>query len=124
VNGFLGLLMVLHGLAHMVGFVAAFGLRPDVAHSTTLFFARLDAGEAGSRAIGVVWLALGLTFAVAGVATWSKLAWWPTLAVVVASLSSFLCLLSLPEARIGLPVNALILFATVLGTRWGWMLSG
>jgi hypothetical protein len=120
-NGFLALLLGLHGVAHLVGFVAAFGLREDVVHSTTLLFGRVDIGEAGSRAMGVLWLAVAVAFVVAGAATWARTAWWPPLTLSVAAVSSLLCLLALPEARIGLPVNALIVVFTLLGVRWGWM---
>jgi hypothetical protein len=67
-----------------------------------------DLGDAGARALGVVWLVAALAFvllAAAVLAGWNVRMW--TFAML--SLSVGLCVVGWPEARIGLVVNVALL---------------
>ena len=105
-------LLIGHGVAHIVGFVVPWKLMqmPEMPYRTTSLGGMMDVGDAGIRLMGVLWLSIGLAFAVVagGVA-----AGWNMRAAVFAllALSSAFCVIGWPEARIGLIVNAALLAA-------------
>jgi hypothetical protein len=107
----LGVFLVLHGVAHLVGFAGSFRLLPPdkMAHTTMLFAGRVDVGEAGMRAMGVGWLVAAVGFLVAAVGVFLRADWALTATVVVAAGSLALCLAQLPEAKIGLVIDVLII---------------
>ncbi len=109
------LLLIAHGIAHLVGFVVPWGLMaaPDVVNRTTILAGAVDIGAAGARALGLLWLALAIGFVVAGaalVAARQDVVWIARLAAV----SLVLCIVAWPDTRIGLGVNAAILAAAAL----------
>ena len=63
----LGLLMLLHGFAHLVGMTVSWQLAPleGAVYKTTLFSNRIDVGDAGMRVMGGLWLLTALAFALA-----------------------------------------------------------
>ena len=106
------LLLIAHGIAHLVGFVVPFGLmsNPDFAERTTVLGGTLDVGEAGAKALGIVWLALAIGFCASGAAVLTG--WWDAVWVVrLAAISLVFCLVGWPDARIGLFVNLAIIVA-------------
>jgi hypothetical protein len=119
----LAILMAGHGIAHLPGFLVSWQLRsfPDMAYRTTIFGASLDVGEVGTRLIGAVWLAAGVSFIVLAGATLTRAAWWRPIAYVLIVLSTVLCLVGWPDARLGLVANAVILLLIVTGVRGGWL---
>lgn len=119
----LAVLMAGHGIAHLPGFLVNWRLRsfPEMPFRTTIFGTLLDAGEAGIKAIGVLWLAVGVAFIVLAGATLARAAWWQPLAYVLIVLSAVLCLAGWPDARLGLVGNAVILVLIVVGVRGGWL---
>jgi hypothetical protein len=105
------IVLVVHGFAHLVGLVGAYGWSKDVPHRTTVLAGRVDLGEFGIRAVGGLWAVVAIAFATAGLgillrATWTPGSLWCT---TLASLA--LCAISLPEAKIGLVIDILILAA-------------
>ncbi|MGD8494911.1 MAG: hypothetical protein PVF05_01885 [Gemmatimonadales bacterium] len=115
----LALLMALHGLAHGVGFVVTWRLTEfqDMPHDTTLLSGTVDVGEAGIRAVGVLWLLAGVAFFVAAGAALVNAAWWPTMTVVTAVCSLPLSIAGWPESRIGVAVNLVLLVLIAFGVR-------
>jgi hypothetical protein len=113
------LVLLGHGVAHFVGFGHAWRLlTPDpIPYRTTLAGRYLDVGDEGIRAIGVLWLVVGLAFIVTSAAALLRLPWWMGLAGVVAGMSLLLCLLGWPDAYVGLVLNVLIIAALLL-TGW------
>jgi hypothetical protein len=101
------LLVALHGFAHLVGFRAAFWPTPiDLRRRSYL----------GRKVVGVMWLLLTLGFLIsAGLLLLHEEAWSPLLLGSVAG-SFVLCLLSWPEARIGVLINGLLFVLGVLLT--------
>lgn len=120
----LAVLMALHGVAHLVGFVVPLRLAAapaGVAYKTTVLAGRLDLGDAGIRAVGVLWLLLAVAFSVAAAgAVMSRSSWVPT-AIGVAVASLVLSLVAWADSRIGVPVNLVIMAALMLGPRHGWL---
>jgi hypothetical protein len=108
----LAALLIVHGVAHLVGFVVPWKLvsAAEVPYRTTILGGMTDVGDVGARAIGVVWLLTGLAFALLGgavLAGWNVRVWM----FAMLALSIVLCFLGWPETRIGLIVNAVLLAA-------------
>jgi hypothetical protein len=122
----IAVVMGLHGLAHLVGFAVLWRLAapPGGGYPTTLLAGRVAVGEAGMRAVGLVWLLLALGFvAVAAGAVMSRTGWVQA-AIGVALFSLMWCLVGWPEARIGALVNTALLAVLVAGARLGWFAQG
>jgi hypothetical protein len=119
----LALLMVAHGLAHLVGFVVAWEIRafPETPFHTTILNGSIDVGLWGTRAVGLLWLlaAMAFVFAASGVAL--RQAWWPVATTVVITASLMLCVVGWPEARIGVYVNLVVAALLLAGYRLGWL---
>jgi hypothetical protein len=104
-------ILLAHGIAHLVGFFAAWALLPmeKVPHVTTVFGDRFDLGEVGIRVVGGFWLLAATAFVVAAAATAQRVAWWPGFTAAVTAASLILCVLNWPQARMGVYVNLAIL---------------
>lgn len=113
-------LLLVHGFAHLVGFVGPWRLSSTVPFKSTVLNGRWDLGEGGAKVYGLLWLVTALVFAVAAVGAFTRASWWGALTLAVALVSSVLCILSWPETKIGLFVNlALIAVAAVGGLSRG-----
>jgi hypothetical protein len=118
----LAVLMVLHGIAHLPGFLVSWRLTKSahLPYGTTLLAGRVDVGDAGIRAVGVLWLLAALAFVAAAFATWTSRAGWLPLALGCALASLVLSVLALPASRIGVGVNVLVLAWLLVGAQLGW----
>lgn len=116
----LAIFLALHGFAHFVGFAASFGLAESIPYRTTVLGGTLDLGDTGIRAVGVLWLLAGGAFLVASAAAMTNQEWWLKALLAAATGSLVLSLITLPEARIGVLLDVLIL-ATVGAWRMGWI---
>ena len=112
----LAALMILHGIAHLVGFAGSWHLG-DVPYKTTVLGGRVDLGDTGIRAAGLLWLTAAMAFVVVGAGAALNYEWWvkATLFVTLASLA--LTIIEFPEAKIGLVVNLAILAVLFATTR-------
>ena len=104
------LLLIVHGIAHLVGFVVPWHIvpAPDLAERTTVFGGALDIGEGGTKILGILWLILAVAFVVAGGAL-MRGGWHSVWVVRLAALSLVFCIVGWPDTRIGLFVNVAIL---------------
>lgn len=119
----LAILMALHGVAHLPGFVGSWRLATleGVPYHTTLLGGALDVGDAGMRVVGTAWLLAGIGFMAASLATALDRDGWPDVALAVTLFSLTLCVLELPASRIGVPVNLAILAALLVDRRLAWL---
>jgi len=115
---------IIHGIAHLVGFVVPWRLATmeDAPYKTTILAGKIDLGDAGIRIMGICWLLLALAFAVAGVAALLGLFWWPLYTVIISAVSLVFSILSIPEAKLGIPINIVIMAVLVYGMAVGWTL--
>ena len=110
-----GILMVLHGLIHLMGTTVymELGSLEALPYKTTLLGGRWELGAGGIRVFGALWLMPAVGFALAGtalVAGWS----WPTLLLVIVTLFSLtLTLLDWDRAFAGALFNT-----AILGVVW------
>ncbi len=112
--------LALHGFAHFVGFAGSFGLAESIPYKTTVLGGTVDLGDAGIRAFGMLWLVAGGAFLVASAAAMTSQEWWVKALLVAATSSLVLSLMALPEAKVGVLLNLLIL-AAVGVWRMGWL---
>jgi hypothetical protein len=116
----LGGTLLVHGVAHLVGFVVPWRIvtSSEVPYRTTLLGA--DIGQAGVRALGLAWLLVSVLFVVLGASVLRHGAWHYETILTLVGVSVGLCLLGLPESRPGLLANAsigaLLLLGWFLGT--------
>jgi hypothetical protein len=115
-------LFVVHGIAHLVGFAVPWRLvaREDAHYKTTIMNGKIDVGDAGIRAIGVLWLIAALGFLVCAIAVATQLEWWWWVTLGATLVSFDLTIIGWPESRIGVAVNALIV-VLLLAALAGWM---
>ena len=116
----LGGTLLVHGVAHLVGFVVPWRIvtSSEVPYRTTLLGA--DIGQAGVRALGLAWLLVSVLFVVLGASVLRHGAWHYEAILTLVGVSVVLCLLGLPESRPGFSANAaigaLLLLGWFLGT--------
>ena len=116
----LAVLLALHGVAHLVGFVGSWQLAgPDssIPYKTTILSGRLNIGGPGVRAMGVFWLLTAVAFVLTAVGALTSHPWWTIAALSVTLFSLTLCIVALPETRIGVAVNVFILAALLFGQQ-------
>lgn len=117
-------LVGLHGLAHLAGFAVAFQLilSLNTPYKTTVLNGLIDVGHTGARVVGILWLVIAFACVLGGSALWEGAAWGASFTTAVLFCSLALCLTALPQARIGVLVNSILLalFLTPgLASAWG-----
>jgi predicted anti-sigma-YlaC factor YlaD len=108
------LLLLMHGFAHLVGFAGPWGLANGIPGQSTLLAGRVSTGTTVMRVIGALWLGGSLAFTLAAVGVLRHASWWPSFTFGAAVASLILCILNLPQSKIGIPVNIAIILAVLL----------
>jgi len=118
----LALLCVGHGVAHLVGFLAAWrpSAFPELSHKTTVLAGRLDLGEPGIRIAGLLWLLMAVYFVGAGLLVWLRGASAVGVILWAATASAVLCVFEWPDSQIGVVVNLGIVLLALAALRFGW----
>jgi hypothetical protein len=106
-------IMLLHGLAHGVGFAGSWHLSKDIPYKTTIFGGSVELGDAGMKLFGVLWLLAALSFVVSAMSALANHPLWPYAAFAATLFSIALCLTEVPETRIGLDLNAALLIVLI-----------
>jgi hypothetical protein len=114
----LGIIMVLHGIAHGVGFAGAWGLSRNIPYKTTVLNGHIDMGPVGIRLVGVLWLLAGLTFVIAAVTAFTNQPTWLRATAIALIASTVLTAFELPEAKIGLALNGVMAVALIAFVTW------
>ena len=106
--------LLLHGLAHVVGFLVPWRLVPTSPTATPppmnrLLGGRLILNDISARTLGILWLVAGLTFAVIAISWWRQQPWAGGALFGIVLVSLALTAIWWPAARIGLAINIAIL---------------
>ena len=106
----LALLLLGHGIAHLPGFLVGWQLAsfPELPFRTTVVANHIDVGLVGARILGTSWMIMSLMFVVLAAAVAFRSTRWPEALPAALALSTLLCVLGWPEARIGLAMNAVL----------------
>jgi hypothetical protein len=75
----------------------------------------LDLGDAGIKAIGLLWLTLAIACVVIAGGLLARTSWWLSALLPLLAISALLCALQWSDARVGLLANAIILLLLVIG---------
>jgi hypothetical protein len=109
-----------HGIAHFVGFVFSWQIATlaELPYKTTILAGRIDVGDGGIRAMGLLWLLGGLGFLIAAVGVATEAPWSLRLTALMVAVSLVLCTIGWPDSRIGLVVNIALAVVLVVNARW------
>lgn len=116
----LAVLAMIHGIAHLVGFVVPWQLikSAEQPYRTTILQGRIDLGEWGIRLYGLGWLALSLCFVVIVVGVLRRSSWWLIALEGAVATSLVLCALDWPATRLGVFANVMLLGAAFAAIRY------
>jgi hypothetical protein len=119
----LGIIIIAHGVAHLVGFLTYWKIASfeEMPYKTILLSGVLDVGDVGIRIVGILWLLTGLAFVVVGVGIITLQPWWFPLILYITIFSLIMCILGWPDARFGVLVNIIILAFLFFGDNFGWL---
>lgn len=121
----LSIFFIAHGIAHLVGFVVPWRIATmeEMPYKTSILNGKLTLGDNGIRIYGLFWLILAMAFLVLATAILLHQGWWVTVSPYLAFSSLLFCLLSWPDARIGILINLLIIFLLPYIVEKGWFLK-
>lgn len=117
----LALVVLAHGLIHLIGFVAYYPLAemPQLAYKTSFLGGRWELGAGGTRLYSLLWLLAGLGFLVGAIGMAFGWRWWAPLMLATTVVSLVLCVMDWKAAYLGGLLNVVILLglAVVFGLR-------
>ncbi len=113
------LIVLIHGLIHLMGFVSYWRLAviEGVPYKTTLLNGAWEVGEAGIRLFGALWLVAAAAFILADIGLVTGQSWWPPLMVGAAVLSLVITALAWRVAYTGVVINVVILALLLIVPR-------
>jgi hypothetical protein len=108
---FLAIILVLHGLVHIMGLVSylKLGEVQGIPYKTTVLDGRLNLSEIGIGVYGVLWAVAALGFILAATGLLINSSWWLSLLTTSAVFSLVLTVVDLNVALAGVVVNVAIL---------------
>jgi hypothetical protein len=114
-------LLTVHGLIHLMGFIAYWplGTISELPYKTTFLRDRWEIGSAGTRLLSLLWLLAALGFLAAALALAVGRSWWAPLLLGAVLLSLVLCVLDWAAAFRGawIDVALLLVLLLVFGLR-------
>lgn len=114
--------IIIHAVAHLVGFVVPWKIAKleEMPYKTTVLGGKYNVGDKWIRVIGLFWLTASILFfaAVAGIIL--ELQWWKSFVVGASVFSFILSIIGLPDSRIGLWFNVLLILFLVVGLKYEW----
>ena len=114
-------LIMLHGLAHIVGFAAPWGYLKKPLPMDSLFVNRLAITNSGMKVLGIFWFIAAFIFVAAAVGVIRRESWWAPVTLVACLLSLALTFSFLPYAKFGLLFNVALLAFLYVNRGHGWI---
>ena len=102
----LSILIILHGLIHLLGFTKAFNLAS--VNQLTQHISKVN---------GVLWLVAAILFVTTAILFFIEKEWWWVLSVFAIIISQYLIFKSWQDAKMGTIANAIILLIIVIGYK-------
>jgi hypothetical protein len=105
------LIIVVHGLIHLLGFFNAFGLSKIPALSSKTI---IPVSAEGKRFLGILWLLATVLFTITGISyVWDKHNWW-MIGLAAVTLSQLLVIVYWKNAKAGTIANLFIIFPLII----------
>ncbi len=110
-------ILVLHGLIHLMGTAAYMKLAEiqQLPYKTTVLGGRWDLGSSGTAVFGMLWAVAAIGFVLTAVALFGNWDWWRSVLIGVTLFSLVLTSLDWGVAYAGVIVNLAILLMLFLG---------
>lgn len=109
------ILMLLHGLIHLIGTVTFWKLGLHDQYSTKILGGAVDLGERGIAVLGFFWLVAAAAYAVVAYGMFVDLNWWRTALASVTAFSLVLTVLGWQNAIVGTLFNVVTLVVLFAG---------
>jgi hypothetical protein len=105
------LILVLHGLIHLIGLTVYLKLGDveGLVYKTTFLGGRFNMGEQGTRVFGALWIVPAIAFVLAALGLYVSAHWWQPMLLAATIVSLSLTLLDWDVAFMGAMVDVLIL---------------
>ena len=119
-----GLVLILHGLIHLMGTTVymKLGKIQDFNYKTTLLNGNWNLGESGIRFFGALWIFPAVGFIVIGIALLMGWSWWQSLLIPITLFSLILTSLDWNISFAGAGLNLAILVLNLWSPRIsGWL---
>ena len=119
----LAVFLVLHGIAHIVGFVVPWRIAKmdDMPYKTTIFYGKIDVSDVGIRILGIIWLLIALAYFYSGWITYQQFDFWLTYTLVVSVISLAFCIIAVPDSHIGIYINIVLITLYYLNDKFNWL---
>ena len=113
------LIVLIHGLIHLMGFVSYWRLAviEGIPYKTTLLNGAWEVGESGIRLFGALWLVATVAFILADIGLVTEQDWWPPVMAGAAVLSLVITALDWRVAYTGVVINVVILALLLIVPR-------
>jgi hypothetical protein len=115
--GGLAIFLLLHGMAHLVGFMTPWGIAGGAPVQSSLLAGRISIGIVQMKALGIFWLGGATAFTIAALGVWHQASWWPSFLFGTAIASLVLCILSYPQSKVGIPINLALIIGLLMTHR-------
>ncbi len=115
----LAFLLGIHGLIHLLGFVAYWPLKevPQLAYKTVFLNGHLDLGATGTHMYSILWFIVALGFLVATVAIFAGQSWGLPILIITTLLSGVITALDWNDAFRGTLIDGVILAILMLSPQ-------
>ncbi|WP_407356389.1 hypothetical protein [Methanolobus sp. WCC5] len=108
------MIILLHGLIHLVGVITFWKIGLHEHYSTKVLGGALDIGYRGVYVLGFAWLVATVVYSIVAYGMFSNQDWWQTGLLAAATYSLFLTVLAWKDAIFGSLINLAILITLLV----------
>jgi len=120
---FIAIFLLVHGIAHLVGFVVSWKLAKmkEMPYSTKVIFKKFDVGDNGIRIIGILWLLAAIAYFYSIYALYMSPGWAMWFLLPVTIYATLICIIGLPDSKFGILANLLLFVFLFLNFTFSWI---